>query len=525
MDTNTTLPSHTDVLIVGGGPAGLATAVTMLTAGVKNLVVLDALERGQNISRAVVIHAQTVEELDTIAVAAPIVERGIKASSLLLSTGSTHLLRMNFTLLKNKTRFPHATLISQTDTEAALEARLNALGGRIVRPVSVSSIAAGSPPADGITATLTDGRTITAQFVVGADGAHSSIRAAAGIAFRDPKTGADPYAPGDTSGWPLIIADVRLSPSVEKYVSVTDLSVLLGPRGFLLLVPLPALPENPERLVWRMSCPPEPDNMNPPRLAYLQDILDAALGQKGKGEVKVEEVLWSSRFRARSAVADSFVAKMGDGTIALVGDAAHVHSPAGGQGMNLGIRDAIALGRALADILGFPFPAPAPNSSSSSPSAPVSTKSTSRSSVIYTKKPTPSTANMDGIDPRLLMYSSSRRAQALAVIKVTKLMTWATGLRNPLARTMRNAGAWVIGRPRKVEKKMAFRLSGLPVDARVRKKVGVVSATGTRSVKEGSPKEAPAAVEKAPAATTNGDAAAHAAVATPAPAATLEASA
>ncbi|KAJ7432134.1 hypothetical protein B0H11DRAFT_2127581 [Mycena galericulata] len=67
MDTK--LPTHTDILIVGGGPAGLATAVTLLSSGCKSLVILDALEQAQNISRAVVIHAQTMEELSTVAAA------------------------------------------------------------------------------------------------------------------------------------------------------------------------------------------------------------------------------------------------------------------------------------------------------------------------------------------------------------------------------------------------------------------------------------------------------------------------
>ncbi|KAJ7723105.1 hypothetical protein DFH07DRAFT_283324 [Mycena maculata] len=490
-----TLPSHTDVLIVGAGPAGLATAVTLLTAGVKSVVVLDALEQGQNISRAVVIHAQTMEELDTIACAAPMVERGIKASSLLVRTGNTPLLRMNFTLLKNMTRFPYATLISQTDTESALEDRLNALGGRILRPVSVTVIAPSSDPgATGITATLADGRTITASYVVGADGARSFVRKAAGIAFRDPKTNEDPYAPDadTTSGWPLIIADVILSPSAAKYVSESDLSTLLGPRGFLLLVPLPPLKDDPaQRRVWRMSCPPEPDNVNPPRLAYLQTILDAALGKR-KEKVTVEEVLWSSRFRARSAVADSFAAKMGSGTIVLAGDAAHVHSPAGGQGMNLGIRDSIALARALADILGFPTSAPAASASSA-----VSTKSSTKAPKIA-----------DGVDARLRAYSDQRRAQAIAVIKVTKLMTWATGLKSRPARRVRNAVGWVLGRPKKIEKRMAFRLSGLPAGVQVASDAGKstnASISGTaRGEKTHQPKETSASLQNGAAAAQNG---------------------
>ncbi|KAJ7485018.1 hypothetical protein B0H11DRAFT_2017751 [Mycena galericulata] len=479
MDTK--LPAHTDILIVGGGPAGLATAVTLLSSGCKSLVILDTLEQGQNISRAVVIHAQTMEavqELSTVGCSTPILERGIKAQSLTVRTPQRPLLKMNFSLLKNKTHFPHATLISQTDTESILEARLIALGGTLVRPVSVTAL---EPGPDGITATLADGRTISATYVVGADGARSFVRAAANIPFRDPKTSTDPYSAAaeadTTTGLPLIIADVLLSPSIAAHLSERDLSTLLAPRGFLLLVPLPARPDDPTaRLVWRMSCAPEPGapGLLPPTQTYLQSVLDASLSarKRARDPVQIDEVLWSSRFRARSAVADRFAARMGGGTVVLVGDAAHVHSPAGGQGMNLGVRDAIALGRALAGILAD---GAAAASSASADGASTDVKPTSPKAA----------ADADAVDGRLRAYSDERRAQALSVIKITKTMTWATGLSSAPAQTVRNAVGWVLGRPRKVEKRMAFRLSGLPKGA----KVGAGGGVGEKG-KEGEKVEA-----------------------------------
>ncbi|GAA4568336.1 NAD(P)/FAD-dependent oxidoreductase [Micromonospora coerulea] len=311
------LPERTDVLVVGAGPTGLAVAATLAGHGVEATVV-DRLARPPVTSRAAVVHAHTLDVLERIGAAAPLVARGIPSTRFTVRDRDRVLLSVPFRTLPSPYRY--ALMVSQTETEAVLAERLAARGGRVLRPYEMTGL---TPDGDGATVRFAGGETVRARWVVGADGMHSRVRELAGIRFGGP---ADP-------GESFLLADVR----VESALPRDQVALFLAGQGPLVWAPLP---DGVVRLVATV-----PDAPRDPDAARLQALLDE------RGPVRrpdrVTELLWGSRFRIHHRVAETFRA----GPVLLAGDSAHVHSPAGGQGMNLGICDAVALGDTLAEVL------------------------------------------------------------------------------------------------------------------------------------------------------------------------------
>ena len=313
------LPSSATVLIVGAGAAGLATAVTLADAGV-DFVLIDQLDEPQQTSRATVVHARTLEVLDDLDITDELIANGIEVPRFTIRDGHRKLATITFDHLPTRYRF--ALMVPQDVTEAVLLAKLRALGGEAHRPYQLTALTNG---ATGVTATVSDRsgelHEIHAEYLVGADGMHSIVREQAGIGFT-----------GDTYARSFVLADVRMTWPLSR----DEVGLTLSPTGYALVAPLP---DNRFRVVATVPNAPER-----PNIADIQAILEA---RGPKGTIKVTEVVWSSRFRVHRRIADQYRA----GRVLLAGDAAHVHSPAGGQGMNTGIQDAVALGRILAKAL------------------------------------------------------------------------------------------------------------------------------------------------------------------------------
>ena len=305
------LPAHTDIAIVGAGPTGLALAVTLASAGI-DFVVVDRQAEGANTSRAAVVHARTLEVLENIGAAEALVARGIQVSRFAVRDGSRRLLTVPFDGLP--TAYPYTLMVPQCDTEEVLLARLRALGGDVHRPYEVSTVAQDE---DGVTLTMHTGESLRATYVVGADGMHSAVREASGIGFT-----------GSTYDESFVLADVEMSwaPGPD------EVSLTFGAAGLAVVAPLPG---GHYRVVATVDdAPASPD------LGFVQRLLD----ERAPGQGAVATMAWSSRFQVQHRLADRYRA----GRILLAGAAAHVHSPAGGQGMNTGIQDGYALGRAFA---------------------------------------------------------------------------------------------------------------------------------------------------------------------------------
>ena len=311
------LPSRSDVVIVGAGPTGLALASTLAALGTA-FVLIDRLAEGENTSRAAVIHARTLEVLEELGVSAALRAEGVVVPRFTMRDRDRILLALEFDSLP--TRYPYTLMVPQNTTEAVLLSRLRELGGRVHRPYAATRI---EQDADGITVTVAgEGgapETVRARYVAGADGMHSVVREQAGIGFT-----------GSSYAESFALADVRMTWGL----AADEVMLFLSPEGLVVVAPLPG---GRHRIVATLDEAPEH-----PTRDDVQRLLDAR--GPAADPARVQEVLWSTRFRVHHRIADRFR----EGRILLAGDAAHVHSPAGGQGMNTGIQDAIALGHALA---------------------------------------------------------------------------------------------------------------------------------------------------------------------------------
>ena len=305
-----------DVLIAGAGPTGLTLAVSLLSRG-RQVTIVDKLKQGDNTSRAAVVYPGTLELLDPYGVAERLVARGIRTPKFTIRDRDHVLMPVPFEKLP--TAFPYALLVSQAATEAELLKRLEQLGGIVLRPCEVTGI---KQDESGVSVAFSGGDTMRARFVVGADGVHSVVRQQAQIAYE-----------GESAGESYSLADVRLKGGVPD----DELIVYFSPAGHLVVLPLPGAIH---RVVAHVKDAPEN-----PDVSFLQELLDTR-GPKSERTV-VHEVIWGSRFLTHHALAQRYRS----GSILLAGDAAHEHSPLGGQGMNLGIHDAIALARALSAVL------------------------------------------------------------------------------------------------------------------------------------------------------------------------------
>ncbi|MFF5208547.1 FAD-dependent oxidoreductase [Streptosporangium sp. NPDC000396] len=306
------LPKTTDVLVIGAGPTGLTVAASLAGKGF-DVTVIDAQAAGDNTSRAAVVHARTLEVLEDLGVSERLAAQGIHAPAFTIRDRDRTLVPVRFDKLP--TRYPYTLMISQAVTERVLLERLTELGGRVARPYTLESLAQDE---EGVTAVFADGSTVTAKYLVGADGMHSTVREQAGIGF----TGGQ-YAES------FSLADVRLTGGVPA----DEVILYFSPAGLVVVAPLPG---GIHRIVSTVDeAPADPD------VAFVQALLDSRGPEKERAVVR--EVVWGSRFRIHHRVADAYRA----GRVVLAGDAAHVHSPAGGQGMNTGIQDAAALGEAL----------------------------------------------------------------------------------------------------------------------------------------------------------------------------------
>ena len=173
-------PAKTDVLIVGAGPTGLALATSLAQAGVDH-VLIDKLAVGQNTSRAAVIHAHTLEALETLGVADRLSDTGLKLSRFSLRDRDRTLVQLSFDALPSK--FSYLLMTPQDTTERVLAERHEELGGRIHRGVMAERIEQHNDYARAWLRDADTDRAIDARYVVGADGMHSIVRESAGIDF------------------------------------------------------------------------------------------------------------------------------------------------------------------------------------------------------------------------------------------------------------------------------------------------------------------------------------------------------
>lgn len=310
---------QSEVLIVGAGPVGLALAVSLRQNGVSP-VILDRQTEGANTSRAAVVHARTMEVLETLGLAEEMVSHGLKMSVFRVRDRDKQLIEIEFKDIPSK--YQYVLMIPQNETEALLLERLRSLGGDVIRPSEVTAVRQNG---DFVTVTARQGETqieFAAKYVVGCDGMHSVVRQQAGIEFE-----------GGSYGQSFVLADVALDWPFGR----EEVSLFFSSKGLAVIAPLP---HDRFRIVVTADEAPEH-----PSTADVQALLDERGPREKRGHI--ESIAWSSRFHVHHRVAQA----LRKGRVIIAGDAAHVHSPAGGQGMNTGIQDGVSLGEALSAVL------------------------------------------------------------------------------------------------------------------------------------------------------------------------------
>lgn len=306
---------HTTVAIVGAGPAGLLLAGDLARAGVE-VTVFERRSGTSNLTRAFGVHARTLEMLDARGLADELIATGAKVERLRLFD------RIRVDLTQLPSRFPFLLITPQFNVERLLEERALKAGASIVRGAELIGLAENALTFAGradVTAFDQTGA-VTADWIVGADGVHSKVREAVGLPF-----------PGRSVLTSIMLADVRLATPPADVLAVNavgDAFAFVAPFG------------DGWHRIFAWDRRHQVGDQEPVTLDEIRAVTRRALGT----DFGIIESRWMSRFHSDERQVPSYRI----GQVFLAGDAAHVHSPAGGQGMNTGLQDAANLSWKLA---------------------------------------------------------------------------------------------------------------------------------------------------------------------------------
>lgn len=309
-----TVPRPRPVVIVGAGPTGL-----LLAGDLAPHVPVILLERRPpgiaNLTRAFALHARTLEQLDARAVADELEATGVPMQRIGMFGG------LDVDLGTLKSRFPHVLVTPQYEVERVLLDRAQKSGADIRYDHEVTGV---DQSPDAVTVHLKDGTSLDASYLVGADGMRSAVRRAIGVPF-----------PGKSVIRSVVLADVRLTTPPDRLLTASgkdDAFAFVADFG-----------DGYHRVIgWQRGR--DVDDREPLDLPEVKDAVRAAFGT----DFGMHDARWLSRFHSDERQAPVYRV----GRVFLAGDAAHVHTPAGGQGMNTGLQDAANLSWKLAQVLG-----------------------------------------------------------------------------------------------------------------------------------------------------------------------------
>jgi 2-polyprenyl-6-methoxyphenol hydroxylase-like FAD-dependent oxidoreductase len=313
---------NTEVLIVGGGPTGLTLALWLRRLGVRVRVIDRSAAPGET-SRALAVQARTLEFHRQIGIVDDVLAAGVRVDQLTLRTpaGIAAELHLN-DFGKGVSPYPYAFALPQDVHERILIEHLQKAGVTVERQTELVGF---KQDDDGVIATLELGgavETAEVAYLVGADGAHSAVRHGLAIGF-----------PGGAYEQSFYVADVDGTGPVTR----NGLDISISAYGFAIVMPVRQ--SGSLRLIGVVPKAHEADDT-----ITFESIRAQVEHDTG---IKVNAVNWFSTYRVHHRVADHFHA----GRAFLAGDAGHIHSPAGGQGMNTGMGDAVNLAWKLASVL------------------------------------------------------------------------------------------------------------------------------------------------------------------------------
>jgi len=310
------MPATGDVLIVGAGPTGLLLAGDLARAGVP-CTVLERRAEEANLTRAFAVHARTLEMLDARGLADELIATG----HVVRAVQPFRWARIDLSRLPG--RFPFALITPQYETERLLAARARAAGAEIVEGAEVTGLRQNG---DGVEVQVRGQQPRHASYLVGADGVRSTVREALGLPF-----------PGQSAVRSVMMADVRLTDPPPD-----QLNAAVDGDGFAFIIPFG---DGWYRVIAWNRAHQVPDS-EPVDLEEMRGVMGRVFGT----DHGMHDPRWSSRFHSDERQVPNYRV----GRVLLAGDAAHVHSPAGGMGMNTGLQDAANLGWKLAaDLQGW----------------------------------------------------------------------------------------------------------------------------------------------------------------------------
>jgi 2-polyprenyl-6-methoxyphenol hydroxylase-like FAD-dependent oxidoreductase len=384
-----------DCLIAGAGPTGLTAAAELLRHGL-SVRLIEKQPTPSLLSRAIGVQARTLEILDDMGAATQLLEAGVRIHGTTLYSGREPIAQVGFDELES--RFPFVLAVPQSETERVLAELVERRGGSVERGVELLGF---SEEDEAVRAEVrhADGRLerVEASWLLGCDGAHSVARKQLGLGFE-----------GNAFPDAFLLADVILDWELPR----DRVAAFFSPDGILACFPLP-----PEERRWRLVANHAGEGQEAPTLEDFRKLVAARAGFPAS----LSEATWLASFRINTRQ----VARYRKGRVFLAGDAAHIHSPVGGQGMNTGIQDAHNLAWKLAHVT-------------------------------------------RGMSPPSLLdsYHDERHRVGRTLLRGTELATRAGTLRRPVARAIRDQVARYLSSLEVVQRRIARTVAELSISYR-----------------------------------------------------------
>jgi 2-polyprenyl-6-methoxyphenol hydroxylase-like FAD-dependent oxidoreductase len=320
-------PIKTDVLIVGAGPTGLALACQLVRYGI-DFVIVEQNETVTAYSKALGVHARTLEIYEQIGLAEPAVTKGTVAGKIRLLEKGRVVGEVDLSHIgEGQSPYPYMLVLEQSENERLLYEYLKTHGREVLWQTELAFF---SQNAAGVTATVHNktgaSQIIEAKYLVGCDGARSPIRIALGLSFE-----------GSTNARTFYVADVEIDWAFKH----DALHGSLARNAVVAFFPMPG-GEKRWRIVGAF-----PEEFAKDEGEILYEEIEARIKEEAELDLDITHVYWFSIYRVHTR----HVEKFSSGRCFLAGDSAHIHTPAGGQGMNTGIQDAYNLAWKLALVL------------------------------------------------------------------------------------------------------------------------------------------------------------------------------